>query len=131
MISEVDIRDWPTMRPRFFIERDPNGKSPKEPGSKLDAGKSPVLQGLLDYFPRACMAVADVSAFGANKYAWKGWETVPDGINRYGNALGRHVVYESIEGRYDLATGKLHAAHVCWNALARLELLLREDAKKA
>lgn len=107
------------------MEFDPNGKSAKEPGSKLDAGKSPVFQGLLDYFPRACLAVAEVSAKGAEKYAWKGWETVPDGYNRYSNALGRHQLYKSIEGPIDSDTGLLHDAQVAWNAMATLELKLR------
>lgn len=109
-----------------MAEFDPNGKSAKELGSKLDAGKSPVYQGLLDYFPRAVRAVADVSAAGAAKYAWKGWETVPDGINRYRNALGRHIVDESIQGKYD-PDGFRHLAQQAWNALAALELTLREE----
>lgn len=107
-------------------EQDPNGKSAKEMGSKLDAGKSPVFQGLLSYFPRACLAVADVSARGAAKYAWKGWESVPDGINRYSDALARHIVNEEIEGKYD-ADGFLHKAQIAWNAMASLELFLKES----
>lgn len=107
-------------------EVDPHGKSPKEPGSKLDAGKPPLSRGLLSYFPNACLAVADVSRLGAEKYAWKGWETVPDGINRYGDALARHIVYEEIDGLYDPALGCLHAAEAAWNALAKLELVIRD-----
>lgn len=118
MISEVDIRDFPR------IERDPNGRAPNTPGAKLDAGKSPLFQGLLDYFPRACLAVAGVSAAGAKKYAWKGWESVPDGINRYSDAMLRHVANESIEGPLD-PEGFAHKAQVAWNALAVLELFLR------
>lgn len=112
-----------------MIEKDPNGRNPKEPGAKLDMGKSPVYRGLLDYFPRACKAVANVSAAGAAKYAWKGWETVPDGINRYRDALGRHIVDESIDGPYD-ADGFRHLAQQAWNALAALELTLREEEPK-
>lgn len=107
-------------------EHDPNGKAPGEPGAKLDAGKSPLRRGALEYFPRALMAVAEVSAFGASKYAWNGWETVPDGVRRYGDAGARHIVKERIEGPYDSDSGLLHAAHEAWNALARLELMLRE-----
>jgi len=125
MISEVDIRDmWPD-----FQEKDPNGKNPHEAGAKLDSGKAPVFRGLLDYFPRACLAVASVSAAGARKYAWKGWEDVPDGINRYSDALGRHIVNMGIEGAYD-PDGFLHRAQIAWNALAALELFLREQEKK-
>ena len=120
--------------PKHDVEVDPNGKNAKELGSKLDAGKPSVWRGLLDYFPRACFKVADVSSRGAVKYAWKGWETVPDGINRYGDALGRHILYEATEGMYDVGKGGLgpevlHAAQVAWNAMARLELILREQEK--
>lgn len=111
------------------IEKDPNGKRADEPGSKLDAGKSCVWRGLFDYFPRACLAVSDVSTVGAKKYTWKGWEKVEDGINRYGDAQARHMLAEGIEGPWDngpKGTGCLHAAQTAWNAMARLELILRE-----
>ena len=111
------------------IEIDPNGKSAKEPGAKLDSGKSPVWQGVLDYFPRAVKAVADVSMAGASKYKWKGWETVPNGISRYRDALARHQVDESIDGRFD-RDGFRHLAQQAWNALAALELVLREEEKE-
>ena len=116
-------------------ESDPNGVAAHTPGAKLDHGKPAIWRGLLDYFPRACIAVADVSTRGAAKYAWKGWESVPDGINRYGDALGRHQVKESIEGLWDIGVGGLgpdvlHASQVAWNALARLELIMRELEKK-
>ena len=107
-------------------EEDPNGLDFKQSGAKADAGKAPIFRGLLDYFPRACREVALVSLRGATKYSWKGWENVPDGPNRYCDALTRHLVYESIEGAFDRDTGLLHASQVAWNALARLELVLRE-----
>lgn len=112
------------------VESDPTGAKPHEPGAKLDAGKAPVLQGALQYFPRAIAAVSNVSLAGAKKYTWKGWEAVPDGINRYGNAMARHILAEESDGLYDKDTGSLHAAQVAWNALARLELMLREQEKQ-
>lgn len=96
-------------------------------GVKFDTEKSPVTRGVLQYFPRALEEVAKVSAAGAKKYAWNGWETVPDGITRYSDALGRHLLAEA-QSAYDDGpdgTGCLHAAQVAWNALARLELILR------
>lgn len=108
-------------------ERDPYGKSPNESGAKLDFGKAPIYRGVLDYFPRAIRAVAEVSGKGAAKYTWKGWENVPDGVSRYTDALGRHLVSEPIEGPYDQETGLLHKAQVAWNALAALELYIREQ----
>lgn len=112
-----------------MLETDPHGISPKDKGSKLDAGKSPVFRGLLEYFPRACKAVADVSAKGAEKYTWKGWESVPDGINRYSDACARHITDMGIDGPYD-RDGFLHRAQIAWNALAALELYLRQEDQK-
>jgi hypothetical protein len=94
-----------------------------------------VFRGLLDYFPRACIAVAEVSAAGAEKYAWKGWEGVDDGYNRYSDAGARHIVKKAIEGPWDsemAERGKriLHDAQVAWNALAALELYLRAREPK-
>lgn len=93
---------------------------------KYDGGKTPIYQGAIDYFPRAISAVAGISAFGASKYAWKGWEGVEDGYNRYSNAMHRHELYKATQGPYDEDSGLLHDAHFAWGALARLELYLRE-----
>lgn len=92
---------------------------------KLDGGKVAVFQGAIDYFPRAIEAVAGISQFGASKYAWKGWEGVEDGYNRYSNAMVRHLLKPGIEGDLDSDSGLLHDAHCAWNALARLELKLK------
>lgn len=109
-----------------MTEHDPNGVDAHSPGAKLDAGKPELLRGVLGYFPRALEAVAHVSAFGARKYTWDGWRSVPDGPARYGDALVRHLTKEASEGELDSDSGYMHAAHAAWNALARLELLLAE-----
>lgn len=93
---------------------------------KYDGGKAPIFRGAVSYFPRAIEAVAAISAFGASKYAWKGWENVDDGYNRYSDALVRHLGYEGKGEVLDPDSGLLHAAHAAWNALARLELLIKE-----
>jgi len=101
-------------------------------GMKHDTGKTPVYRGLFKYFPRALLAVADVSAAGYKKYkTWGGWLMIDDGLDRYSDAMGRHMLNEQIEGDYDEETGCLHAAQEAWNALARLELILRsKDERK-
>ena len=111
------------------IEVDPTGRTSKDPGAKVDDGKAPLWQGIFDYFPLALEEVSMVSKAGAEKYTWKGWITVPDGINRYSNAMLRHLadvatgeVYDSEPG----GTNRLHMAQVAWNALAVLELTLIE-----
>jgi hypothetical protein len=97
---------------------------PTEPGAKLDAGKvRPSL--ILSSMPRAILAVAQVGTFGAEKYSEDGWLMVDDGIKRYTDAMDRHRLYAGIDGPFDPQSHLLHAAHEAWNALARLELMLR------
>lgn len=115
--------------PRHYIvktESDPNGVPANSPGAKLDAGKAPVFRGAIGYFPRALTAVSEVSQFGANKYMWKGWETVPDGINRYMDAAGRHILKHAMGEETASDSKLLHLAHAAWGMLAVLELYLRE-----
>ena len=111
-----------------MIEHDPTGRRPNEPGAKLDAGK--VRMGLVfNGFAAALCEVAKVGTYGANKYTDNGWREVPNGIERYTDALHRHLNAEAQGEGCDCDTGLLHAAHTAWNALARLELLLRSEAK--
>lgn len=105
-------------------EIDPNGLDAHTPGAKLDAGK-PDADLLLD-MGRALMAVAEVGTFGARKYSRGGWTHVKDGPNRYTAALLRHLLAEG-RGVIDQDSGLRHAAQVAWNALARLELMLKEE----
>lgn len=111
------------------MESDPNGRNPHEPGAKLDNGKAPVFRGAVGYFPRALREVSKVSSFGASKYTWMGWLNVPDGINRYSDAMVRHLLSESEGEDCDADSGLAHAAHCAWNSLARLELMLKEKEK--
>ena len=106
-------------------EVDPYGMDQHQQGAKLDAGK-PDLS-LLLMFGRALRSVGEVGTFGAAKYSRGGWQTVPDGQNRYTAALLRHLCKEGDEAA-DPDSGLLHAAHAAWNALARLELQLREES---
>lgn len=109
-------------------ERDPTGLEAHQPGAKLDAGKDmPSL--ILSAMPRALMAVAGVGTFGYRKYTKDGWIEVTDGINRYTDAMDRHRLKEFIDGPVDPESRLLHAAHLAWNALARLELMLREQER--
>lgn len=96
---------------------------------KYDGGKVPIYQGFIKYFPRAIEAVARVSAFGAQKYAWDGWEDVEDGFNRYMNAKCRHQI-DAAKGEECASDSKLlHLEHEAWGAMATLELYLREKER--
>ena len=103
-------------------DKDPNEIDQHQPGAKLDAGKEP-MRLILHSMPRALLEVGKIGAYGAEKYSENGWLEVPDGVNRYTDAMLRHALREGIE-RCDTESGFLHAAHIAWNALARLELML-------
>lgn len=96
----------------------------QEAGVKHDADK-PFAWDVVQMFSRAIEAVAEVGTFGAKKYSLDGWEKVPDGKRRYSNAMMRHMLKEMQGEAKDSESGALHAAHAAWNALARLELILR------
>lgn len=92
-------------------------------GVKDDLGK--LRAGLvLGDFSLALGAVIEVGTKGAMKYSPHGWLEVERGFERYTDAMFRHWLLEFSEDR-DPELDVLHAAQVAWNALARLELLLR------
>lgn len=110
---------------RLANEIDPTGRKPNDPGAKLDQGKNRL--GLVLFgFSRALQAVGRVGTYGAQKYSDNGWMQVPDGKARYTDAMLRHLMKEAAGEEKDTDTDLLHAAHSAWNALARLELMLRE-----
>lgn len=108
------------------VESDPYGKGVHEPGAKNDAGKNRLAL-VLGGFTRAIQAVGEIGTAGAKKYTDRGWLDVPEGFDRYSDALMRHLTKEWEGELLDPISGQLHAAHAAWNALARLELLLLES----
>ena len=94
------------------------------PGAKDDKAK-PMAGVLLD-FSRALQAVVDVGTYGAKKYTRTGWATVPEGSQRYTDAMMRHLLAMDVDpDGLDKETGLPHLAHIAWNALAVLELQAR------
>lgn len=93
---------------------------------KFDKGKPAVWRGLINYFPRALWGVAEISTFGAQKYAWDGWADVADGFERYKDAEFRHALLHAMNEENDSDSHLLHLKHEAWGALATLELYLRE-----
>lgn len=105
-------------------EQDPTGRSQHAPGAKVDAGKvRPSL--VLGGFARALWAVSEIGTFGATKYTDNGWMEVPNGQARYDDAQMRHWLKEKMGEPCDADTQKTHLAHEAWNALAKLDLHLR------
>lgn len=121
--AEVDDHILETFGP--LGESDPHGKNPHESGAKLDAGKTR-LGLVLGGFSRALQEVGKVGTYGANKYTDNGWLDVPSGQERYTDAMLRHWAEEAAGVPCDKDTNLAHAAHLAWNALARLELALIE-----
>lgn len=110
------------------IEQDPNGIPQHEPGAKCDLGKLRV--GLMfKGFPRALLAVSEVVTYGAAKYTPLGFLEVPDAVDRYDDAKARHLLNGYIEEK-DPETKLLHMQHEAWNALAKLEIYLRNKEKE-
>lgn len=106
-------------------EIDPHGTDPHAAGAKLD-GNKPEPELIQRGMARALNAIAEVGTFGAHKYSRDGWMSVPEAQRRYTNAMYRHLSAEHRGELVDRDSGALHAAQVAWNALARLELILRE-----
>ena len=104
-------------------EKDPLGKDPHEAGAKLDDGKP--MAALVGDFGLALLEVAKLLTFGAKKYSRGGWTTVPNGRQRYQDAFWRHLLKSGTE-ELDPETGLTHEVAVVWNALAALELKMRE-----
>lgn len=95
-------------------------------GKKYDNGK-PMAGTLTDVFSRALMMVGACIEYGTHKYPDpKNWQLVDNGINRYRDAMVRHLLKYNAGIDKDEETGLPHLAHMCWNALVILELYMQE-----
>jgi hypothetical protein len=97
-------------------------------GKKFDLGK-PKLGMVVKYFANALTAVAECGTYGQMKYApneyWDhNWGQVKHGQERYQDALMRHFLSGE---KVDSESGLRHKAHIAWNALADLELEIRNE----
>ena len=127
--SERNLPYNPNWVPCANKETDPDGKSLNEPGAKADAGKlRPSL--VLRDMANAILAVTKVATDGAIKYTPGGWLFVSEALERYEDAHLRHMLKRFAGEQIDSDSHSLHLAHEAWNALAKLELHLR-NANKA
>ena len=97
--------------------------------SKDTRGKRPLFSQFLAQFPLAIDEVCKVSEFGDTKYMPGSWRDVPNGFTEYSDALIRHLAKEARGESLDVESACLTAAHTAWNAMARLEILLRSAAE--
>lgn len=80
-------------------------------GLKYDSGK--LRFGLIP--PIATTSLAEVLTFGAAKYAPNSWQTVPNGEERYLDALYRHLEAYRNGELTDPESGLSHLAHAITN----------------
>lgn len=103
--------------------------------SDLDEGKLPVWSAVVGWFPRAIREVARTSAYGNANRPHQALDeklfSLPGGYTKFTDSLVRHLLDEQIEGEINHSDGELyHASQVAWNALVRLEILMREKEKE-
>lgn len=82
---------------------------------------------ILSQMPQALQKVFAVAEYGANKYSPNGWKEVPDGIERYKEALLRHVLAYAAGQMMDTESGHQHLAHAAWNCLALMQLAANNE----
>jgi len=85
---------------------------------KFDKGK---LQFRL-ITPRSKKALAEVLTFGAEKYGANSWQGVPNGKERYYDALLRHLNAWELGEDIDSESGLHHLAHAMANIMFLYEL---------
>lgn len=96
-------------------------------GLKMDQGK-PMVGLLVHDFAEALLKVAEVTTYGALKYAPSNWKQVPKRRQRYNDALFRHLLSAETGEVTDQESGLPHLAHAAWNLLALLQMQLTESA---
>lgn len=101
----------------------------KKEGVKLNKNK-PQLSLLFKQFPKALEAIVKCSEYGHKKYKetdqdYLNYQRVEGGSQTYADASLRH----RLEKGNDLESGLPHQFHVAWNALAELELWIKENVK--
>lgn len=93
------------------------------------------VRGVLARFPRAILALAEVSSYGTTKYDLDmgdvSYKDLPDADTMFAEAEVRHVLNEAIEGplsqdgrECEPQRTMYHKAQKAWNALADLEVFL-------
>lgn len=81
---------------------------------------TPVVTGVLDYFPDAIKAIARISKFGNDKHNpgeplhWSRGKS-----NDHADCVGRHLIDR---GKIDPETGESHTVEMAWRALALLQI---------
>ena len=134
--TRLSLEEGPTLRERVAAQASQMAATPKtEKALAEKAAKAPIAGGVLQLFPRAMYHLAQTSKAGADKYGTtvstiKFLDT-PGAYELHTDAMIRHVVDEKLEGPVSHKDGGLlHPVMVAWNALARLEVFLKNAEEK-
>ena len=92
--------------------------------------KPKLFNTIFKQFPRAIKAIAERSELGHKKYAdidqdYQGFTRTPNAFEEYQNAVIRHLMQDGEPEETELD----HLKAVAWNAIAILEIKLRENEK--
>jgi hypothetical protein len=88
----------------------------------------PIVTGLMDYFPDALAAIAEVSFIGNEKHnPGEPLHWSREKSNDHADCLGRHLLER---GTMDPVTKVRHSAQLAWRACALLQIEI-EEARKA
>ena len=86
----------------------------------------PIVTGLLDYFPDALAAIAEVSFIGNEKHnPGEPLHWSREKSNDHADCIGRHLLER---GTIDPVTKVRHSAQGAWRYLALLQIEIEEDA---
>lgn len=110
--------------------KDAIAESKLSAATKARYDKPQPYRGVIARFPRAILALAEVSAYGTKKHELplddKSYLEVPDAEYMFVEAELRHMLKEAINGPYDGDGDQLaHKLEKAWNALADVEVFLR------
>lgn len=115
-LDSDDLRNWSTVLDALF------DVSLAIPDRLVNAAKSLTDQvSTAAYLPH----VIDVGTYGARKYARDNWLHVEGGVERYYEAVGRHVRDVMLGDWRDEESGCVNLGHIAWGILAGAELVRR------
>ena len=126
--QHCDVGEERRTPPRMFVEREerPVVTTILSTDKKLRK-ESPMARGVLDYFPRAIMAVANVSFVGNEQHnPGQPMHWAKDKSTDHADCILRHLAER---GTVD-NDGLRHTAKVAWRALALLETELEAQEQK-
>jgi hypothetical protein len=95
-------------------------------GDSKERKATPIGTGVLDYFPRAMVALARLSKVGNDKHnPGEAMRWAKEKSTDHPDCIIRHFIDR---GKIDPDSGELHDVGLAWRALASLEMTLEKQA---